>query len=241
MLYRILRPIVWTVLRAVYAVLGGIRYEGRENVPPSGGVLVTPNHISDADPTAVGVALPRSCYFMAKEELFRIPLLGWLIRAMHGFPVKRYTADRTALKMAEELLEGGEAVVIFPEGKLSENGRLQELLPGVLLIAQRAGVPIVPTIIEGTNVMLPYGKLIPRHPHRRTVVRFGKPVTVGELAGSAKGGDALRQGAQRLREILLALQQGQPTPPITPEADNSETAAPVLTDRQADDAEPVGR
>jgi len=207
-LYGIVRAIAWLIFRITVALLGGFRHEGRENVPKTGGVLITPNHISDADPPIVGIALPRSCYFMAKEELFQIRLIGPFIRLLHGFPVKRYTADRAALRYTEQLLERGEAVVIFPEGKLSEDGKLQEFLPGALLVAQRTGVPIVPTIIEGTDSLMPYGKLVPQHAHRRIIVRFGHPVTLAELTGGAKGGEALKQGAERLREIMRALQQG---------------------------------
>src|SRR5579862_1573065 len=119
--YVIVRSIVWVLLRILYTVLGGIRLEGRANVPRKGGVMVTPNHISDADPPTMGFALPRFCYFMAKEELFQIRIIGPLIRWLHGFPVKRYTADRAALRRAEELLKVGEAVIIFPEGKISED------------------------------------------------------------------------------------------------------------------------
>lgn len=209
MLYWILRLILLVVLRFLYTCLGGIRFEGREWVPRKGGVLITPNHISDADPTAVGLALPRACYFMAKEELFQIRLLGPFLRVMRTFPVRRYSADRGALARAERLLRQGEAVVIFPEGRLSEDGSLQELLPGALLVAQRTGVPIVPTIIEGTDRLIPYGQLMPRHAGRRIVIRFGPPVTFAELAGGQQGSEALRVAAQRLREILLELQQGQ--------------------------------
>jgi 1-acyl-sn-glycerol-3-phosphate acyltransferase len=207
--------------------MGGIRFEGREHVPLTGGVLITPNHISDADPPTVGIALPRPCYVMAKEELFKPPILGALIRWLHGFPVKRYSADRTALRMAEKLLEQGEAVVIFPEGKLSEDGALQELLPGALLIAHRANVPIVPTIMDGTDRLMPYGKVIPRPAHRRIIVRFGPAVTVAELTGGAKGGEALKRGAARLHAIMLALQQGQPYPPLVgQEAQPAEPPSP---------------
>jgi 1-acyl-sn-glycerol-3-phosphate acyltransferase len=226
MFFWIVRTIVWVLLRILYSVLGGLRIEGRENVPRRGGVLIAPNHISDADPPTVGFALPRASYFMAKEELFQTRFIGPLIRALHGFPVKRYTADRSALRLAEQRLEEGNAVVIFPEGKLSEDGQLQEMLPGALLVAQRAHVPIVPTILEGTDRLMPYGKLVPQHAGRPIVVRFGPPVTVETLTGGRKGGEALKLGAKRLRAILLALQQGRPYPDLSslPDAEDDEVA-----------------
>jgi 1-acyl-sn-glycerol-3-phosphate acyltransferase len=205
--YFIVRPIVWVLLHIVYAIYGGICFEGRDNVPRKGGALVTPNHISDVDPTAVGLALPRSCYVMAKEEIFSMGFLGVLSRWLHGFPVKRYTADRTALRYAEALLKRGEVVVMFPEGKLSEDGTLQPLYPGALLIAERAGVPIIPTIIEGTNSLLPYGETRLRRTDNGVKVSFGKPVTVSELTGGGNGGGALKAGARRLHALLLAMQQ----------------------------------
>ena len=208
----LIRPIAWVVLRSLYFLFGGIRFEGREHVPRTGGVLVTPNHISDADPPTIAVALPRSCWIMAKEEIFAIKVIGPLTKWLHGFPVKRYTADRAALRRAEDLLKHGEAVVIFPEGKISENGALQPLLPGALLVARAADVPIVPTVIIGTNRLMPYGSLIPRPTGRPTIIRFGPPVTIAQLTGGARGGDGLRIGAERLREVLDALQKGQPYP-----------------------------
>jgi 1-acyl-sn-glycerol-3-phosphate acyltransferase len=233
MLFWIVRSIVWVLLRILYSALGGLRIEGRENVPRKGGVLIAPNHISDADPPTVGFALPRDSYFMAKEELFQTRFIGPLIRALHGFPVKRYTADRSALRFAEKRLEEGNAVVIFPEGKLSEDGKLQEMLPGALLVAHRANVPIVPAILEGTDKLMPYGKLIPQHVGRPIVVRFGAPVTVEELTGGRKGGEALKRGAKRLREILLALQQGRPYPDLSswPDEEDEDVAEARETSR----------
>ena len=212
MLFSLVRSIAWLTLHAAYLIFGGIRFEGRENVPLQGGVLVTPNHISDADGPTVALALQRACWIMTKEEIFTMKFVGPLTRWLHGFPVKRYTADRTALRRAEELLERGEVVVIFPEGKVSQDGQLQPLLPGALLAARAANSPIVPTAIIGTNLIIPFGKLLPRPAGRRVIVRFGPPVTVSELTGGIKGRDALKTGAERLGAILRALQQGQPYP-----------------------------
>jgi 1-acyl-sn-glycerol-3-phosphate acyltransferase len=229
--YWLFRPIAWVVFHLVYILCGGIRFEGRENVPLTGGVLITPNHISDADPPTVAIALPRDCWVMAKQEIMDMKIIGPISRWLHGFPVKRYTADRKALKRAEDLLKSGEAVLIFPEGKISENAKLQPILPGVLLVARAANVPIVPTIIIGTELIIPYCKMVPRPSWRKTIVRFGPPVTVGQLTGNVKGGEALRKGAEKLYEILLALQQGLPYPELATEKLNA-----IPESGEADDA-----
>jgi 1-acyl-sn-glycerol-3-phosphate acyltransferase len=206
----IIRPLAWVLLQIAYRYYGGIRFEGRSNVPRKGGVLIAPNHISNADPPAIGLAVPRGCYFMANETLFARPILGRLMRWLHGFPVKINSPDRAALRRAEQLLKQDEAVVIFPEGTHSVDGHLQPMQPGALLVAQRANVPIVPTIITGTDLVMPYGQERPRRAARPVVVRFGKPVTVAELTGAARGGEALKAGAERLYELMLALKEGKP-------------------------------
>jgi 1-acyl-sn-glycerol-3-phosphate acyltransferase len=224
------RSIVWILLHMIFRIYGGIRFEGRQNVPKRGGVLITPNHFSDADPPTIGLALPRACYFMTKEELFDIKFWGWLIKVLRGFPVKRYTADRAALRRCEELLKEGEAVVVFPEGKLSEDGKLQPFLPGALMAAQRAGVPIVPVALVATDKLMPYGLVKPRHAGQPIIVRFGKPITVAELTNNAKGSDALKLGAERLRLLVQALLDGNwdyTLPPI-----ESETASEPAGDHE---------
>jgi 1-acyl-sn-glycerol-3-phosphate acyltransferase len=206
MFYLPIRGICWILLRSLLWLFGGLRIEGREYVPRTGGVLIAANHISDADPLVIGAATPRYCYFMAKEELLQMRVIGPLMRFMRAFPVKRYSADRAALRRAVELLSRGEALVVFPEGRISETAELQEIYPGALMMAHHADVPILPSILVGTERMVPYAKWVPRHAHGKMVVRFGPPMTVEALTGGAKGGDGYRIGAQRLREVLLALQ-----------------------------------
>lgn len=239
MIYWMLRPVFWVLLNIIYLYCGGIRFEGRKYVPKRGRVLFTPNHISDADPPTVAWAIYRPCYFMAKEELFTIRFIGSLIRWMRGFPVKRYSADRAALRRAEELLEREEAVVIFPEGKLSEDGTLQPFLPGALLVAHRADAPIVPTAIIGTDNLMPYGRLIPRRTGQRVVVRFGPPVTMAELTSGKKGGEALKQAAERLRALLQALLENRPYPIYTEKTD--ELTTEPTRDEKTDISAPAAR
>ncbi len=154
---------------------------GRKNVPVRGPVLLAPNHIADCDPPFVGLSLHRPLWFMAKSELFDMPVLGSLIDFAQAFPVERGVPDRAALKRAEQLLKGGQAVVVFPEGQLSKSGELQPLLPGVALLALRARVPVVPVGIVGTNIIMPYGKVVPKPTLAPVHIHFGAPLTFEDL------------------------------------------------------------
>jgi len=212
MLFRIFRFLGRGAVWLAFALFGGIRVEGQEHVPQSKGVLITPNHISDSDALAMFLACPRPTWFMAKEELFSIPVLGSFIRFWRAFPVKRDTADRAAIRRAEEVLKSGDCLVVFPEGRLSETGSLQPIQPGVALIALRAGVPVVPVAIRGTNRVLPYGKLIPRWGGRVTVT-FGDPIAFDDLKGPATQRGAVDRAAGRIAKSIADL-LGVEMPPI---------------------------
>lgn len=156
-------------------LFGPVRVEGRERVPKSGPLLVLSNHISDCDPPVVAYAIQRPVYFMAKEELFRIRFFGGLIRWLRAFPVKRGAPDRAALRMTMHYLEQGEAVVIFPEGQLSESGHLQPIQPGAAMIARMTGAPVMCVGLRGTNRIMPFRSLIPRPAFGGVRVRIGEP------------------------------------------------------------------
>lgn len=210
------RLLVWFcrgVARLLFYTHGGFRVSGEQHVPKTGGVLFCPNHICDLDPPAVGAALPRPAWFMAKAELFEMRWLRWLLPALHAFPVKRDTADRAALLRAETLLKAGEAVVIFPEGGGNDAGTLQPLHPGALLVALRAQVPIVPIALIHTNQVLPYRAVRPRRSPEPVEVVFGEPIDLSDLHGK-KG--AVGEATQRLTE-RLAVMLGQPVPQGRPE------------------------
>lgn len=150
MFYRFAR----LICRFILAVFRRWRVHGGENLPAAGGMVVVSNHLSYWDPVVVGCALKRQVYFMAKAELFAIPLLGPVIRALGAFPVKRQSTDRQAVKTALHLLARGELVGIFPEGTRSHSGELLKPHMGAAVLAYKAGVPVLPVALKGTRGLL---------------------------------------------------------------------------------------
>ena len=190
----------------LFRIVGRLKVVGRERVPRRGGVILAANHVSYIDPPVVGVAAPRLIWFMAKSELFSVPVLGPLIRRLRVFPVKRGVADRQALRKAHELLTGGEAIVIFFEGRRSTDGILLPPELGTAMIALRAGVPIIPTALINTDHLLPRGGKLLRC--CRVTVIFGEPLTFPQLARQGNDRAALQEMsnaiAAHVAELLRA-------------------------------------
>ena len=172
---------------------------GRENIPLTGGVLLCGNHISYIDPPTLGAGCPRPVHFMAKLELFHVPILGFLIKRVGAFPVKRGSADRSALRTAIELLQGGEIVGMFPEGTRSLDGKLKAPEPGVGLIALRAKVPVTPVALIDTNQLLRPHSFLFRF--SRVKVIYGKPVTLDDLADQG-GREAVEETGRRIMAAI---------------------------------------
>ncbi len=124
---------------------------GRGNVPPEGPIIIASNHLNNADPPIIAAALPRRAVFMAKREMFGWPVVSWLFRAFGAFPVRRGEADRAAMRHALLQLQNGMALMMFPEGTRSRDARMHRGHPGTALLALKAGAPIVPVGIYGTE------------------------------------------------------------------------------------------
>lgn len=171
---RFVRATAGRLLLAVFRV----RFLGTENVPATGAIL-SGNHVSYGDPVLLWCGSPRQAHFMAKRELWDIRWLGWALDQFWAFPVRRGEADRASIQTATELLKAGELVGIFPEGTRKHEG-MGEAQQGAAFIALRAGVPIVPIGIVGTDKIKPRGQRFMRFP--RVTIAYGKPVTAEEFA-----------------------------------------------------------
>ena len=164
MLYWLGRFLFSVVFRSLFR----LKVDGAENVPSDGPVIFAANHNSYADPPLVACGVRRPVYFMAKKELFGIPVLGWLIKRTHAFPVDRAAADFSALNNAVNLLKAGNALLIFPEGTRHRKGKARKLKNGVAMLAVTTGARVVPVAILNSDRM----SMLPR-----LTVKFAAPVS----------------------------------------------------------------
>lgn len=146
------------IVRFVLYVCIFFRSFGRSNVPCDGAFLLCANHKSNIDPVLLAAGLDRRLTFMAKDELFHVPLFGRLIRSLGAFPIKRGKGDAAAVMATLKILKHGGATVIFPEGKRMRRGERKRVNPGIVRLAIQANVPIVPAYV-GTRTVT-YGKAI---------------------------------------------------------------------------------
>ena len=135
---------------------------GISNLPKTGGVVVVSNHGSHLDPPILGHALGRPVAFMAKSELFKVPILSFIISACGAYPVKRGAGDREAIRNASNRLSEGWATGVFLDGTRQENGRVNDPKAGASLLAARTGSPILPVAIVNSHRAFPKGSLLPR-------------------------------------------------------------------------------
>lgn len=165
-----------------------LKVYGQENIPKTGAFILAANHVSYLDPLAVGVAANREVNFMARHDLFSVPILGWWMSNVKAFPVKRDTADISALKEAIRRLRRGEGLVLFPEGRRSPDGEMLSPEAGVGFIAAKSQAIVIPVFVKGTDQALPKGAKFIK-PHKISVyfgaqIHLEKSLPYGEIAAS---------------------------------------------------------
>lgn len=200
--YRALRHVAHGVNRAYFRVT----VEGG-SVPSTGPVIVAPVHRSNVDFLVVSEVTPRKLYYMAKDTLWRSARFGTFLESIGAFPVHRQGADRLALDRAQDVLERGDALIVFPEGTRRSGPVVEELHEGAAFLAARTGAPIVPVGIGGTAAAMPKGSKMVRPVKVHVVV--GDPLAAPERSQRGRVPrhqvhavtEALRQELQRLYDL----------------------------------------
>jgi 1-acyl-sn-glycerol-3-phosphate acyltransferase len=193
------------VLPPLFTRLFRMQITGLEHLPATGGVVLASNHLSNLDPLLLGIVCPRQVHFMAKAEIWKVPLVGSLVGALGAFPVQRGAADRHAIEEALRVLSAGAVLGIFPEGHRSSDGRLGQPQAGVSLFSMRKGVTTVPVALIGTDLIVHH-----KRPHLpRITIAFGAPLDTEVTEGSKS--ERQREVARRLMVALAAL-SGQELP-----------------------------
>ena len=184
----------------VFRILFRGRTRGNGHVPMDGPLVVVANHGSHLDPPLLGHALGRPVAFMAKAELFSIPLLGRLIRACGAYPVKRGASDREAIRTATARLQEGWAIGVFLDGTRQENGRVNQPMPGAALLAARSGAALLPVAILNSHRALGVGRSRPRLV--RLEMRIGIPVPAPSSRRKPELEATTRELQQRINALL---------------------------------------
>jgi 1-acyl-sn-glycerol-3-phosphate acyltransferase len=203
-LYGILKPLTHVVMR----VLFGLEGRGTAQIPPRGAVLIVSNHSSFLDPMLVGSVARRPLSFLAKEELFRVPLLGPLIGRLNARPVRRDGADAGALRTALRILQEGGALLLFPEGTRGPEGTLREPKPGAAMLAVTSGAPVVPAFVQGSGRAWPRGQRLPRR--AKITVTFGPPMVFERR--NAEGRKTDYEAVSRAMMAAIGTLAGVPQP-----------------------------
>lgn len=195
----------WSLCRGIARIIATLMFDlkvyHRHHIPRSGGVLVLSNHQSYLDPVLIGAHLRRPMSYLAKSELFSNRYFGALLRSLRAFPVKQGSGDVGAVKETIRRLQEGHMLTIFPEGSRCEDGQIGPILPGAALVVKRAGVPIIPCVVEGSFLAWPRSRKLPlRHP---VSVMFGPPMQIDHLSAreiTQLIDRTLRQMFEELRE-----------------------------------------
>jgi 1-acyl-sn-glycerol-3-phosphate acyltransferase len=210
------RPSVFWFLAVLVLPLWNLsvkyRFHGRENLPQSGALVLAPNHYSEIDPIVMGAAawkLGRMPRFLAKASLFKIPVVGWFLRSSGQIPVERAgSRSHDALRAAEELVEKGRMVIVYPEGSLTRDPDLWPMRgkTGAVRIALERGIPVIPAAHWGTQAILPrYGKKLSLFPRKTVDVIIGEPLDLSKYRDRGLDQATLLAATGELMDAIAAL------------------------------------
>jgi len=209
----------WWLAYVFAASLFRVRVEGRRNIPLKNGVILASNHCSYVDPVIIGVAAGRELWYLAKAELFPIPLLGRLIHNLNAMPVDRRRGDRGALLAWSQLLKAGHPVLIFPEGTRNKSSRFIKPRSGVGMLVYRAQVPVVPVYISGSvNVWKTMIGL------DRITVRFGEPIFFAPADLPERRKDAYEFISSEVMHHIAMLKRRRKAGTVAPASSAQQTA-----------------
>ena len=190
--YRFARRLcIWIVF-----IFFNCKIEGLENIPKTGGFILVCNHRSFADPVFLAIKVKRQLVFMAKEELFKIPVLGFIIKNLGAFKVSRGTKDTGALDFAINTVNENKILALFPEGTRSKTGELGRPKSGVVVIASQTKGTILPAAIKYN------GKLRFR---KKITVRFGKPIDSDVLSIDINDRHSIKDSAKTVMDSIAEL------------------------------------
>jgi 1-acyl-sn-glycerol-3-phosphate acyltransferase len=175
-LWRLMR---WPA-RFAFPVWFRLRARGLEKIPSHGPALLVINHQSHLDSMLVGTPMDRPISYLARDSLFRVPIVGWILKNSYAMPVNRESASSSSLRLAADRLKKGFLVGIFPEGTRSSDGKIGPLKPGFIALVRKADVPIIPVGVAGSRAAMPRGAWFVRPKTCRVV--FGDPIPLELLS-----------------------------------------------------------
>src|SRR5262245_2785270 len=201
---KLIYRIPWSLLHVIFGVYFRWRVYNPERVPSSGPLILASNHASFLDPPLVGTAVDREINYLARESLFRFPLIGWLLREWNSVPVDREGGGAKGLKRILERLLAGGAIILFPEGTRTPDGRLQPARSGIGLTVIKSTAPVVPVRVFGTHEA--YGRDVQFPRPCKVAVKYGKPIDFSTLRSEAEhcSRERLKQIYQEVADQIMA-------------------------------------
>ena len=214
----------WSLCRFLFAFYFRWQVYHPERVPRTGPVILAANHASFLDPPLVGAGLRREINYLARESLFRFPLVGAILRAVNSVPVDRDGGGAAGLKAIFDRLRAGGGIILFPEGTRTRDGKLQPARSGIGLAVIKSTAPVVPVRVFGTREA--YGRHLKFPRPRPLAVKYGQPMLFEKLRAEAKTCSKQRlkqiyqQVAAEIMEAIAKLEPGEdgahhlPCPPL---------------------------